>query len=82
MIDFIEVLDKNLNRAIINTRNIVRVGECKDGCTILVNAGNITFTIITGELLTCFRDRLFSGNKRISGADMGLWRTAKYGGRR
>ena len=82
MIDFIEILDKNLNRAIINTRNIVRVGEHKDGCAITVIAGNAVFTVITPENIGSFRSRLFSGNKAIPGASMERWRAVRYGGKR
>lgn len=82
MIDFIEILDKNLNRAIINTRNIVRVGEHKDGCAITVIAGNAVFTVITPESIGSFRSRLFSGNKELSGADIERWRAVRYGGGR
>ena len=39
MSEFIEILDCKSSRVILNTRDIVRVGEHRDGCAITVIFG-------------------------------------------
>mgnify|MGYP005748121445 FL=1 len=82
MSEFIEILDCKSSRVILNTRDIVRVGEHRDGCAITVIAGNAVFTVITPENIGSFRSRLFSENKAIPGASMERWRAVRNGGKR